>query len=84
MPEIASVERIREKLREFEERVDSAVAAAKTLARIKGDAEKLLTNIEGVSTKSEQSLQKAEGVRLQLQQLQNEWDTLKQQVRRLK
>jgi DNA repair exonuclease SbcCD ATPase subunit len=80
MPEIASVERIREKLREFEERVDGAVAAAKTLARIKGDAEKLLINIEGVSTKSEQSLQKAEGVRLQLQHLQNEWDRLKQQV----
>jgi len=80
MPEIASVERIREKLHEFEERVDGAVAAAKSLARIKGDAEKLLTNIEGVSTKSEQSLQKAEGVRLQLQQLQNEWGVLKQQV----
>jgi chromosome segregation ATPase len=80
MPEIASVERVREKLREFEERLDGAVAAAKTLARIKDDAEKLLTNIEGVSTKSEQSLQKAEGVRLQLQQLQNEWLTLKQQI----
>ena len=51
MPEIANVERIREKLREFEERVDGAVAAAKTLTRIKSDAEKLLTNIEGVSTK---------------------------------
>lgn len=80
MPEITSAERIREKLREFDERMDGAVAAAKALARIKGDAEKLLTNIQDISTKSKQSLQKAEGVRLQFQQLQNEWGKLKQQV----
>jgi len=80
MPEITSVEKIRDKLREFEERVDGAVTAAKALARIKGDAEKLLTNIEGISAKSELSLQKAEGVRLQLQQLQSEWQSLKQQL----
>ena len=80
MPEITSVETIRAKLREFEERVDGAITAAKTLARIKTDAETLLTDIKGISTKSEQSLQKAEGVRLQLQQLQREWDALKQQV----
>ena len=65
MPEITSVETIRAKLREFEERVDGAITAAKTLARIKTDAEKLLTEIQGISTKSELSLQKAEGVRLQ-------------------
>ena len=80
MPEITSVETIRAKLREFEERVDGAISAAKTLARIKTDAEKLLTDIQGVSTKSEASLQKAESVRLQIQQLQREWEALKQQV----
>lgn len=80
MPEITSVETIRSKLREFEERVDGAITAAKTLARIKTDAEKLIADIQGISTKSEQSLQKAEGVRLQFQQLQRDWETLKQQV----
>lgn len=80
MPEITSVETIRAKLREFEERVDGAITAAKTLARIKTDAEKLLTDIQGISTQSEHSLQKAEDVRLQFQQLQGEWETLKQQV----
>ncbi|MDB6065294.1 MAG: hypothetical protein JWR26_1502 [Pedosphaera sp.] len=80
MPEIANVERIREKLREFEERVDGAVSASKTLARVKTDAEKLLTEIQNVSNKGEQSLQKVEAVRLQFQQLQSDWETLKQQV----
>lgn len=80
MPEIATVERVRDKLREFDERVDGAIAAAKTLARVKTDAEKLLTEIQNVSNKSEQSLQKAEAVRLQFQQLQSDWETLKQQV----
>ena len=80
MPEITSVETIRAKLREFEERVDGAITAAKTLARIKSDAEKLLADSQGISAKSEQSLQKAEGVRLQLQELHREWEALKQQV----
>lgn len=80
MPEIATVERVRDKLREFDERVDGAISAAKTLARVKADAEKLLTEIQNVSNKSEQSLQKAEAVRLQFQQLQSNWETLKQQI----
>ena len=80
MPEITSVETIRAKLREFQERVDGAITAAKTPARIKTDAERLVADIQGISTKSEQSLQKAEGVRIQLQQLQRDWETLKQQV----
>ncbi len=80
MPEITSVENIRAKLREFEERVDGAITAAKTLARIKTDADRLLTDIQGISTKSEQSLQKADSIRIQLQQLQREWEALKQEV----
>ncbi len=80
MPEIATVDRVRDKLREFDERVDGAIVAAKTLARVKTDAERLLTEIQNVSNKSEQSLQKAEAVRLQSQQLQSDWATLKQQA----
>ncbi len=80
MPEITSVEAIRAKLREFEERVDGAITAAKTLACIKTDAEKLLTDIQGISTKSEQSLQKADAIRFKLQELQLEWHALRQKV----
>lgn len=80
MPEITSVEAVRAKLREFDERVDGAITAAKTLTRIKTDAEKLLRDLEVISTKGEQSLQKAENIRLKLQELQNEWNALKEGV----
>lgn len=82
MPEITSAEAIRAKLREFEERVDGAITAAKALARIKTDAEKLLADIQGISANSEQSLQKVEGIHLQLQTLHHDWETLKRQVDR--
>lgn len=77
MPEITSVETIRTKLREFEERVEGAITAARALARIKADAAKLLTDIQEISTKSEKTLQKAEGVQLQFQRMQSEWGSLK-------
>lgn len=80
MPEITSVENIRAKLREFDERVEGAIIAAKTLTRIKGDAEKVLTDIQGISSKSEQSLQKADAIRFKLQELQLEWHALRQKV----
>ena len=87
MPEITSVETIQAKLREFEQRVDGAIAAANALARIRTDAEKLVVHIEGIEKKSEKtdaklqkSLEKAEGVRLQLSQLGSQWETLKQQL----
>lgn len=87
MPEITSVETIRAKLREFEQRVDGAIAAANALARIRADAEKLVVHIEGIEKKSEKtdtklqkSLEKTESVRLQLNQLHSEWETLKQQL----
>ena len=87
MPEITSVETIRAKLREFESRVDGAIATANALARIKTDAEKLVGHIAGIEKKSEKtdtklqkSLEKAEIVRRQLDQLHGEWGTLKQQL----
>ena len=87
MPEITSVETIRAKLREFEGRVDGAIAAANALNRIKTDAAKLLNDIQETEkkcvkneSKTKQSLEKCEVVRAELGQLQNEWKTLKQQV----
>ena len=87
MPEITSVETIRAKLREFEQRVDGAIAAANALARIRMDAEKLVTHIQGIEKKSEKtdtklerSFEKADGIRLELSQLQKDWETLKQQL----
>lgn len=80
MPEITSVETIRAKLREFEARVDGAITAAKTLASIKSEAEKLLADSQGISAKSEQSLQKADAIRFKLQELQLEWHALRQKV----
>jgi hypothetical protein len=80
MPEITSVETIRAKLREFEERLDGAITAAKALARIKVDAEKLLANIEAATKKSDQSLEKADAIRFKLQELQLQWHALRQKV----
>lgn len=87
MPEITSVETIRAKLREFEYRVDGAMTAASALARIRTDAEKLIVHIEGIEKKSEKadtklenSFSKVENIRLQLSQLQKDWEMLKQQL----
>lgn len=80
MPEITSVDAIRAKLREFDERVDGAIAAAKTLARVKADAEKLLKELEGLTGKGEETLKNAESIRGKLQDLNSEWGKLKQEV----
>jgi len=87
MPEITSVKNIQAKLREFEQRMDGAIAAADALAHIRKDAEKLVVHIQGIEKKSEKtdtklekSIEKAEGVRLQLNQFQHDWEKLKQQL----
>lgn len=84
MSEITSVQTIRAKLNEFEERVTGAIDAATTLARIKTDAEKLIAHIQEIERKSERtetkiekSLKKAEDVRFQFQQVQRDWEALK-------
>lgn len=84
MPEITSVQTIRAKLNEFEKRVDGAIDAANTLTRIKMDAEKLIAHIQEIERKSERtetkigkSLEKAEGVRFQFQEVQRDWEALK-------
>ena len=84
MSEITSVQTIRAKLNEFEERVTGAIDAANTLARIRTDAEKLIAHIQEIERKSERtetkiekSLEKAEGVQFQFQQVQRDWEALK-------
>jgi hypothetical protein len=80
MPEITSAETVRAKLADFEERVDGAIVAAKTLARIRGDAERFIGHIEAASIKSRESLLKTEAIEQQLQKLANDWESLKNEV----
>lgn len=87
MPEITSVRAIQDKLREFDARMDGAIESVNTLVRIRGDAEKINTKLQGFEKKCEKSeskiertLAKAEDVRLQLSQLHDDWEKLKQQM----
>ncbi len=80
MPEITHVEAIRKKLQQFDAQVDGAIAAAQALKRVKSDAEKQLEVLKGQSNQGEQALRKADGIRLQLQEIKAEWERLKQEV----
>lgn len=80
MPEITSVEAVSTKLREFDERMDDAIAAARSLARIRTDAEKLHQDVGGLSGRAEKEFEKMRGVRKNLSQLQTEWTSLRQEV----
>lgn len=73
MPEITSRERIIEKLRDFDERMDGAIAAAKILAVVKADAEKMRDSMQD-------ALQESIETQDRLQDLQVEWAGLKQDV----
>lgn len=80
MPEITSVEEIRKKVQQFDALMDGAIAAARTLARVKTDAEQRLQALEGLSDKGDQALRRAAGIRSRLQEIQAEWGWLKQEV----
>jgi hypothetical protein len=80
MPEITSIKAVQDKLREFDERMDEAIAAAKSLARIRADAEKLNQDVGNVSQRAEQEIERMRGVRQSLSKLQIEWGSLKQEV----
>jgi DNA repair exonuclease SbcCD ATPase subunit len=80
MPEITSVQRIQEKLRDFEVRVDGAIVAANALVRIKTDADGLLARITATSTKGDQFFERLELSRRDLQQLHNDCIVVKAQV----
>lgn len=80
MPEITSVEEIRKKLQQFDAQVDGAIVAARTLSRVKTDAERRLKDLEELSDNSNQTLREAERIRSKLQGIQVEWDRLRQKV----
>jgi chromosome segregation ATPase len=80
MPEITSVEAIRQKLQQFDAQVDGAIAAAQAIKRVKSDSEKQLKVLEEQFNQGEQALRKADGIQLQLQEIQAEWERLKQEV----
>jgi chromosome segregation ATPase len=73
MSVMAPDENTHESLRDFDERISGAIAAAKVLGRIKSDAEGILNEIQGIARNGEQSLQKADSARLQFQKLHAEW-----------
>lgn len=82
MPEITSAEAVRVKLREFEDRVDSAIVAAQSLARMQGEAEKLVARAESASRRCEQALLGADEVRARLLEMGRDWSELKEEMER--
>ena len=80
MPEITSVETIRKKLREFDERMDGAISAAETISRIKIDAEKYLGNIQNSKQLFQQAEKKSETIRSELEDIKSHWLALTQEV----
>ncbi len=80
MPEITAIETIRNKLRDFDQHMDGAISAAKTINRIKGDAEKLLTGIQNFSTKGELLIKRIEYIESEFEKSQQDWKTLKQEI----
>jgi len=79
MPEITSIEAMQAKLRQFDEQMEAAIGSAKMLSRIRSDAQKLLNDAENACSRSDAAFQKAEGIRLALQQAHQEWDCLKRE-----
>lgn len=77
MPEITSVEAIRRKLQEFEERIDVAIEAAGAVAQVRTDAKLLLSEIEALSLKAQQSLSYATAAEQQLQRIGQEFERWK-------
>lgn len=77
MPEITSVEAVQAKLRQFDEQMEGAISAARTLSRIRSDAEKVLADAENARSQSNEALQKAEAIQALLEQLGGEWNNLK-------
>jgi len=80
MPEITTAEAVRSKLREFDERMEGAIAAAKILSQVKRDAEQIISGIHSISSKSTEALREVETIRGNLQEIQQQWSGLKQQV----
>jgi DNA repair exonuclease SbcCD ATPase subunit len=66
MPEIVSPDRIKEKLREFDERLNGALAATEGIVKLKNDAAKFVESIQ-------ETQEKSTGLQHDLQQIQEEW-----------
>jgi chromosome segregation ATPase len=77
MPEITSIDTIRKKLQEFDERMAGAIEAAGVIARVRTDAELLRSEITALAVKAQQSLNDATAAVQQLQQTGETFQRLK-------
>ena len=73
MPEITSSDRINRKLQEFENRMDGAIVAADTIIRQQKAVAKIVTMVE-------EQFEKSLPVIESLQEIQKEWEDLKNEV----
>lgn len=80
MPEITSVQRIRDKLRDFDEMVSGAIQAAQRLKAIQGQATQILSDIQSLNAKCEVSLEHIEGLREDLAGISEQWGVLEKTI----
>ncbi len=77
MPEMTSAEAVRRKLQEFEERIDGAIVAAETIARVRAEAESLQGEIKAISLEWKQALLEAMTAAQQFQQGQRDFERVR-------
>jgi chromosome segregation ATPase len=73
MPEITSPDRIKEKLREFDERLSGALAATESIMQLRDEAEKFVQSIQ-------ESQEESADIQRVLQQIQEEWIELVEDI----
>lgn len=73
MPEIVSPDRIKEKLREFDERLNGALAATESIMQLRDEAGKFVQSIQ-------ESQEESADIQRVLQQIQEEWIELVEDI----
>lgn len=80
MPEITSISAIRDKLHEFDRKMNAAIDAAVVLSRVKNDAERIVAELQAMSTLGEEALREVDGIRSNAAEIVSEWALLKAEV----
>ena len=76
MPEINSVDAVREKLREFDDQMNEAISAARSLAKIRADAGKMQDDLINLTSATQGEVQQLSGIKAALKNARNEWLSL--------